>query len=175
MSLPQTKRPPQHHPEAVAPNQSIINGGAIVIAFGAAIKMSIIIMSNDEQGGTVSMTLQETGPISDGRAAYDTSDPDAYQVQAATRKLGISRTTLSQLMAAGKLRSVKIAGRRVIPASELKRLVAEGAHAGPRRVEVSKGEGRLLVVEKYEGPERTALAPWGDVVPVEATIAKDFK
>lgn len=73
------------------------------------------------------MTLQDTATTSDGRAAYDTGDPDAYQVQAATRRLGISRTTLYQLMAAGKLRSVKIAGRRVIPASEVRRLVAEGA------------------------------------------------
>jgi excisionase family DNA binding protein len=69
------------------------------------------------------MALQETTYSTQ----LDEREPDAYTVNASCWKLSVSRSTLYQLIAAGTLRSVKIRGRRMIPTTELKRLVAEGA------------------------------------------------
>lgn len=60
-------------------------------------------------------------------AKFEMLEPDAYTVNASCWKIGVSRSTLYQLMAAGKLRSIKIRGRRMIPTTELRRIVAEGA------------------------------------------------
>ena len=50
----------------------------------------------------------------------------AVRVNCAAAALGISRTSLYQLMADGKIKSALIAGCRVVPVTELDRVVTEG-------------------------------------------------
>lgn len=52
--------------------------------------------------------------------------PLAYSVNEATQALPVSRSTLFAMIAAGKIRTVTIGRRRLIPASELARLADEG-------------------------------------------------
>lgn len=58
----------------------------------------------------------------------------ALRVNDACVALGVSRSTLYQLISDGKIRTAMIAGRRVIPMSELTRLLNEsmtdGRHMG---------------------------------------------
>jgi excisionase family DNA binding protein len=51
----------------------------------------------------------------------------AWPVDEAAYRLGIGRTSLYKLIAEGKLRLVKVAGRSVIPNGEIVRIAAEGA------------------------------------------------
>jgi excisionase family DNA binding protein len=53
--------------------------------------------------------------------------PLAYQVSPFCRSLGIGRTKFYELMKQGKIRTVVIGGRRLIPASEAQRLVEQSA------------------------------------------------
>lgn len=55
------------------------------------------------------------------------ADARAFRVDEFARRYRISRSTVYQLIGAGKLHSVLIAGRRVIPATEGDRLLREGA------------------------------------------------
>ena len=50
----------------------------------------------------------------------------ALRVKEASALFGLSRSTLYVLMAAGKLRSVKIGGRRLIPRDSLEAILNEG-------------------------------------------------
>jgi excisionase family DNA binding protein len=50
----------------------------------------------------------------------------ALTIEEACQALTISRTTLYELLAEGRLRSVTAGRRRLIPLSELERLLAEG-------------------------------------------------
>ena len=50
----------------------------------------------------------------------------AFRVQPFCKSIGIGRTKFYELMAAGKIRTVVIGGRRLVPADEAKRLVREG-------------------------------------------------
>jgi excisionase family DNA binding protein len=50
----------------------------------------------------------------------------AYRVGPFCRSIGIGRTKFYELMARGKIRTVIIGGRRLIPAAEAHRLVREG-------------------------------------------------
>jgi predicted site-specific integrase-resolvase len=47
----------------------------------------------------------------------------AYQINEAVRVSGLSRTTLYELMKAGRLKTVLVAGRRLVPAESLKTLL----------------------------------------------------
>lgn len=49
--------------------------------------------------------------------------PRAYRVQDFCRAYGLSRSTAYNLMAGGKLRSVLVAGRRLIPADAAEALL----------------------------------------------------
>jgi excisionase family DNA binding protein len=49
--------------------------------------------------------------------------PRARRIQDASRAIGISRTTIYNLAAAGKIRLIKIGGRTLVPESEIDRLV----------------------------------------------------
>ena len=51
----------------------------------------------------------------------------AYRVNDAARVAGLSRSSLYTLMGEGKLRSVLIAGRRLIPADALRDLLSGAA------------------------------------------------
>ena len=50
----------------------------------------------------------------------------AYRVGPFCRSVGIWRTKFYELMASGKIKTVVIGGRRLIPAAEAQRLVREG-------------------------------------------------
>ena len=47
----------------------------------------------------------------------------AYQINDAVKVSGLSRSSLYELLAAGQLRSIKVAGRRLIPAEALRELL----------------------------------------------------
>ncbi|MBQ4853219.1 helix-turn-helix domain-containing protein [Rhodanobacter sp. B2A1Ga4] len=51
--------------------------------------------------------------------------PLVHQVDAAARRLGVSRRTFYLMVKDGRLRTFKIAGRVVVAESELQRVVAE--------------------------------------------------
>jgi excisionase family DNA binding protein len=53
----------------------------------------------------------------------------AYRVPEACHLLGIGRTSLYELVRDGKLKLVKIAGRTLVPHSELNRLLREALEA----------------------------------------------
>jgi excisionase family DNA binding protein len=52
--------------------------------------------------------------------------PRARRINDASHALGLSRTTIYNLAAVGKIRLIKIGGRTLVPESEIDRLV-EGA------------------------------------------------
>jgi len=52
--------------------------------------------------------------------------PLAVSVSDAARLLSVSRDTIYRLIQTGKLRTVKLNGRRVVPMRELERLLEEG-------------------------------------------------
>ena len=61
-------------------------------------------------------------PASD---SYDESRL-AFRVLPFCDSVGIGRTKFYELMAAGKIRTITVGGRRLIPAEEARRLVREG-------------------------------------------------
>ena len=58
-----------------------------------------------------------------------TTPTDLHDANTAAARLGIGRTSLYQLLAAGELGSVRIGRRRLIPAREIDRFIA--AHYEP--------------------------------------------
>ena len=66
--------------------------------------------------------------------AESTNTPKlAYSVREACAALGITHPTLYKLIAAGRLRSITVGDRRLIPATELDRLLAgDGPNPGRR-------------------------------------------
>lgn len=54
------------------------------------------------------------------------TDRLAYRIDEAAERAGVSRATLYRLIAAGKLKTVKIGGCRVISAEVLGRLIKNG-------------------------------------------------
>ena len=53
----------------------------------------------------------------------DTLPRTAYSLDEVAQSLGLSRSTLYSEMAAGRLQTVKLGRRRLVPARELERLV----------------------------------------------------
>ena len=53
--------------------------------------------------------------------------PRARRINDASRAIGISRTSIYSLAAKGQIRLVRIAGRTLVPESEIDRLISEGA------------------------------------------------
>ncbi len=51
----------------------------------------------------------------------------AYRINDFCREIGIGRTTFYELLKAGRIRTVTIGGRRLVPADEARRLLSEGA------------------------------------------------
>ncbi|AEG50766.1 DNA binding domain protein, excisionase family [Sphingobium chlorophenolicum L-1] len=51
----------------------------------------------------------------------------AFSLNEASEATGLSRSHLTRVIAAGELRSMKVGRRRLIPASEMRRLVGEDA------------------------------------------------
>jgi len=54
-------------------------------------------------------------------------EPLTYSVEAFCKAVGVGATTTYKLIKEGKLKTVKIAGRRLIPATEARRLIQEAA------------------------------------------------
>ena len=54
--------------------------------------------------------------------AFQTADRFAYPVNEACHALGIGRTSLYELVKSGELKLIRIAGRTLVPRSELERL-----------------------------------------------------
>src|SRR6185312_15703659 len=59
----------------------------------------------------------------------DTLARGAYSVEEAARALSLSRRTAYRLIATGELRTVKLRGRRLVPAAEPARLIGSQATA----------------------------------------------
>lgn len=55
----------------------------------------------------------------------DTNRKLAYRVNEACAALGIGRTSLYELVKTGELKVIKIAGRTLVPRTELERLLAD--------------------------------------------------
>lgn len=53
------------------------------------------------------------------------SAPLAHRIPDACQRIGLGRSSLYELIKAGQLKTVRIAGRTLVPESELQRLVAE--------------------------------------------------
>jgi excisionase family DNA binding protein len=53
--------------------------------------------------------------------------PLAYTLRTFCRQVGISRSSTYKLIKAGKLKTVLVSGRRLVPASEALRIVDEAA------------------------------------------------
>jgi hypothetical protein len=64
---------------------------------------------------------------SDTTPANETLPRLAWQVNPFCRALGISRTSFYELVKRGEIRTVVVAGRRLVPDSEARRLLTEGA------------------------------------------------
>lgn len=67
--------------------------------------------------------------MSDKAITTDTKarlEPLAYGIAEAVAVSGLSRSSIYELIRSGELRSIKIAGRRLIPASELRTLLTPG-------------------------------------------------
>ena len=61
------------------------------------------------------------------KASKPSRRPDAWRVNDALAQLGICRATLYKMVKNGELRLVKLAGRTLVPDSEIRRLVDGGA------------------------------------------------
>ena len=54
-------------------------------------------------------------------------EPRALRINDAAAALGVGRSTLYKLMSEGKLATVKVAGRRLVPCDNMEALLREGA------------------------------------------------
>jgi len=63
------------------------------------------------------------------KSEADTGDTNrlAFRVQPFCKSIGIGRTKFYELVTAGKIKTVIIGGRRLVPADEAQRLVREGS------------------------------------------------
>lgn len=61
------------------------------------------------------------------------TDVLAYRVKDFCKLIGIGHTAFYDLMASGKIRTIVIGGRRLIPADEAQRIANEGTETTPTR------------------------------------------
>jgi excisionase family DNA binding protein len=80
---------------------------------------------------TTSSFLSKPSCVSEGGgtlAKNKNSEPPpalAYRINDCAKAVGVGRTTIYKLIAEGKIRPIKIAGRVLIPAPEIARLLRE--------------------------------------------------
>jgi excisionase family DNA binding protein len=55
------------------------------------------------------------------------STPAGYSIVETARRLSVSRSHVYRLISEGRLRRVKLGARSIVPASEIDRLMVEGA------------------------------------------------
>ena len=60
-------------------------------------------------------------------SSRSSTTPLAYTLQQFCEQIGVSRSLVYKLIKAGKIRSIRVAGRRLIPVAEAERIVREGA------------------------------------------------
>jgi excisionase family DNA binding protein len=72
-------------------------------------------------------TIQENLIIQNGSVPLPPDTILAYRVNDAAKATGLSRSSLYTLMGEGKLRSILVAGRRLIPADALRDLLRGAA------------------------------------------------
>ena len=60
------------------------------------------------------------------KAESGETDRLAFRVQPFCKAIGIGHTKFYELLAAGKIKTITIGGRRLIPADEARRLAREG-------------------------------------------------
>lgn len=70
--------------------------------------------------------MTQTFPARSNPRPAPVSDRLSYRVAEAAHVSGLSRSTIYELIAAGKIRDVKVAGCRIVPAEDLHRLIAGG-------------------------------------------------
>ncbi len=56
------------------------------------------------------------------------AEPAAYSLKAAARALSISERSLQRLIAEGRMKSIRLGARRLVPAAEVRRAAAEGCN-----------------------------------------------
>lgn len=62
-----------------------------------------------------------------GNSSNQSPPRAVYSKNEVAASLGVSAVTVDRLWKAGKIRSIRIAGRRMFPASELARVAEQGA------------------------------------------------
>ncbi len=72
-------------------------------------------------------TIQDNVASRKGVAPLPASIALAYRINDAVRISGLSRSSLYALIAARRLKAIKVSGRRLIPADALRELLREGA------------------------------------------------
>lgn len=60
------------------------------------------------------------------RLSKSAAERSAWSIKDGAHRIGVGRTTIYKLAAEGKIRLIKIAGRRLIPDAEIVRLVNGG-------------------------------------------------
>jgi excisionase family DNA binding protein len=91
-------------------------------------------------------------------AEQGTAPPELLRIPDAARRLGIGRTQLYALVGSGEVRSLKLGGRRVIPATEVARLAesaTNGAHMETPRPKPGRRSRRRASASEEE--ERRAV------------------
>jgi excisionase family DNA binding protein len=68
-------------------------------------------------------TMSGAGAAMPGHPASTFPAPRAYRINDAAVMLSLSRSSIYELLKTGQLRAIKLAGRTLIPASEIQRLV----------------------------------------------------
>jgi excisionase family DNA binding protein len=61
------------------------------------------------------------------REAQSTASRMAWSIRDGAHRIGVGRSTIYKLATEGKLRLVKVAGRTLIPDTEITRLLSEGS------------------------------------------------
>ena len=87
----------------------------------------------------------------------DTLAQRAYSIEAAAAALTISRRTAYRLINSGELRTVKLGGRRLVPAAELARLM--GPHAAAPSDLANREDREAQPVAPPEKPHAPAELP----------------
>lgn len=71
----------------------------------------------------------QCGPFGGSASAGSEHIPMAFRIRDAVRVSGLSKSTLYELAAAGKLKLSRVGGRTLVPRAELQRLIEDGQRA----------------------------------------------
>jgi excisionase family DNA binding protein len=94
---------------------------------------------------TISSFLSKPSGVSEGTLTKKNPEPPpalAYRINDFAKAVGIGRTTIYKLIAEGKIRPIKIAGRVLIPAAEIARLLREAGRPNDSAPNAEPGPAR---------------------------------